>query len=133
MADHTIYFIGGEDDESGVLTSLQNGEECTLSLAYRGRHISASARDFFEAFCEIRLQLEPEALIPFCYGASLNVYPSGMSRDMSKGLMAYRLVSGSQATRESLVRIFEHGHDVIPSSVANQKAFFAEWLASLKA
>ena len=104
-----------------------------LSLAFRGRQFDASGQDLFETFCQIRLQLEQEGLIPFCYGASLNVYPSRMSREMSGGLAAYRLTSGVQATRENLVSIFDQGPDVIPSSVANQKAFYTEWLASLGA
>jgi hypothetical protein len=133
MSEHTIYLIGGADDESGVLTSSQHGDQCALTFAFRGRQIAASSSDFFEAFCQIRLQLEAEALMPFCYGASLNVYPSRMSREMSNGMAAYRLATGKQAARDNLVRIFDQGHDVIPSSVANQKAFYTEWLASLSA
>jgi hypothetical protein len=56
-----------------------------------------------------------------------------MSREMSNGMAAYRLATGKQAARDNLVRIFDQGHDVIPSSVANQKAFYTEWLASLSA
>ena len=133
MAEHVIFLIGGEDEESGMLTSSDASDRCSLSFSFRGRSVEASASDFFEAFCQIRLQLEAEALIPFCYGASLNVYPSGMSRQMSNGMSAYRLVHGTQATKNSLVHIFEQGHDVIPASVANQLAFFKAWVASLGA
>jgi hypothetical protein len=130
MAEHIINLIGGEDDESGVLTSTGAGDDCHLTFVFRDRCIEASASDFFEAFCLIRLQLESDSLVPFCYGASLNVFPSGMSRQMSSGMAAYRLVMGKHSSRENLVRIFDQGHDVIPASVANQLAFFKEWIAS---
>jgi hypothetical protein len=133
MADHTIFLIGGKDDEFGVLTLSGVADACHLSFAFRGRRIEATASDFFEAFCQIRLQLEAEALIPFCYGASLNVHPSGMSRQMSNGLLAYRLTVGSPGRIETLVRIFEQGPDVIPASVANQQSFYRGWAASLGA
>ncbi len=133
MTEQTIYLIGGTDDEAGTLTSLKVGDSCNLSFAYRGVQIDGTGLDFFDAFVEIRRQLEKEALFPFCYGASLNVYPSRMARQMSNGLKAYRLVSGTQAKQDDLVNIFEQGHDVIPASVENQQNFYREWLVSLRA
>lgn len=72
----------------------------------------------------VRLQLEPENLIPVCYGASLDVFPSGMCRDMSGGLSAYRLKLRKSPDREDLVRIFETGPDVKPVTVDDQRNFF---------
>jgi hypothetical protein len=74
--------------------------------------------------------LAEDVLIPFCYGASLNVYPSGMARDMGQGLKAYKLAMGRHAKREGLVEIFAEGPDVIPASVALQEQFWRDWLAS---
>jgi hypothetical protein len=133
MSDHIIHLIGGEDDETATLTTEDRDEICHISFRYRDRIIEASAADYFDAFCQIRLQLEPERLIPFCYGASLNVYPSGMARNMGSGLSAYRLTTGRQALTKDLVGIFDTGHDVIPASVANQKEHYNDWIHSLKA
>jgi hypothetical protein len=133
MPEHTIHLIGGEDDETATLTTEDRDEVCHITFRYRDRIIEASAEDYFDAFCQIRLQLEPERLIPFCYGASLNVFPSGMSRSMGSGLEAYRLTKGSQALTKDLVGIFDSGPDVIPASVANQKEHFNDWIQSLKA
>lgn len=133
VSDHTIHIIGGEDDETATVTAeLRNGR-CHITFRYRDRIIQASATDYFEAFSQIRLQLEPERITPFCYGASLNVFPSAMARDMGAGLLAYRHIVGRRASREDLVRIFESGPDVIPASVANQRQHFDEWVQSLKA
>ncbi|MCP3462286.1 MULTISPECIES: hypothetical protein [unclassified Bradyrhizobium] len=127
---HEIQLIGAGDDERAVLIEHDVGDTCRLSCTYRGRKIEANADDFFEALCLIRRQLEPEGFIPFCYGASLNVYPSGMARDMGRGLKAYRLTKGAHVHMTDLVEIFETGPDVIPASVDAQDAFWREWLAT---
>jgi hypothetical protein len=132
MSEHTIHLIGGDDDETASLTAEERDDLCNIAFRYRDQAIEASASDFFEAFCQIRTQLEPERLIPFCYGASLNVFPSGMARDMGAGLSAYRLAIGRAASRGDLVSIFDSGPDVIPSLVAKQEEFFNSWLQSLK-
>jgi hypothetical protein len=74
--------------------------------------------------------LEPRGLIPFCYGASLKVWPSAMARDMGRGLKAYKIEAGTPAS--DLVGIFDEGPDVIPSSVLNQENFAREWFSSLR-
>jgi len=132
MSDHAIYLIGGEDDEAARLVTETRNGDCCIIFRFRNKVIEASSSDYFEAFCRIREQLEPDGLIPFCYGASLNVFPSGMARDMSAGLSAYRLTIGRHASREDVVRIFDAGPDVIPSFVANQKSYFDNWLHSPK-
>ena len=132
MSDHTIYLIGGADDESGTIHTITSEGQCHVKFKFRDSEIEASSSDYSEAFSEVRLKLEQVGLIPFCYGASLNVYPSGMCRDMGAGLSAYRLTAGKAPQRTDLVKIFESGHDVVPASVKNQKAYHAEWLQSPK-
>lgn len=78
---------------------------------------------FFEALCRVREDLEATfGLRPDCYGASRDVYPSGMARDMGLGLKAYKSVIGRKMDA-NLVNIFETGTDVEPASVADQRAF----------
>jgi hypothetical protein len=132
MSVHRVHLIGSKNDEVATLTTEDCGEDCHLSFCFRDRIIGASAADYFEAFSQIRMQLEPERLIPFCYGASLNVFPSGLSRKTGSGLSAYRLILGRQALAKDLVSIFDSGHDVMPASVADQKQYFNDWLQSLK-
>jgi hypothetical protein len=92
----------------------------------------AQANDYFEALCQIRERLAEGGLHPFCYGASLNVYPSGMARDMGAGLKAYKMTIGKHARLEDLVEIFAAGPDVKPSTVAEQRAFWERWLNTPK-
>ena len=124
------YLTGGDDDEEAVFTLHKDDNTCRLSCSYRGRMIEATATDFFEALCKIRIRLWEERLIPFCYGASLNVYPSGMGRDMGRGLKAYKMIMGKHATVADLVDIFAEGPDVVPSTVETQKEFWEDWLAT---
>lgn len=130
---HRVYLIGGEDDETALFTEEEAGDACKLTCAYRGRSLEAVADDFFDALANIRRQLEPEGLIPFCYGSSLNVFPSPMARQMGGGVKAYRLKTGQPAKTSDLVSIFDAGPDVIPAFVAPQEQFYREWLASLAA
>jgi hypothetical protein len=133
MSDHTVHLIGGGEDEIAAVTARPVGDLCRITFRYRDKMLEADAADYFEAFCKIRAQLESDHLIPFCYGASLNVFPSGMSRDMSAGMTAYRLTLGKRPGRGDLVRIFDEGADVIPASVALQKEHFNDWLKSTTA
>lgn len=131
MAEHSIFVVGGGDDEQIVLVDDAIGNNCRLTCYVRGETHQAEESDFFEALSTIRRRaLEPRGLIPFCYGASLKVWPSAMSRDMGRGLKAYKISIGSPAG--DLVSIFDDGPDVIPSKVDMQEEFAREWFASLR-
>ncbi len=127
MTEYKIRLVGGTEEELGILLVSTTNGICDLRFRYRLESLEARAPDCFDAFCKIRLLLERDSLSPYCYGASLNVYPSGMCRDMGEGLVAYRLQLGKESNRNDLVGIFDQGDDVIPSSVENQQRFFDEW------
>ncbi|MDF7775761.1 hypothetical protein P1X14_10930 [Sphingomonas sp. AOB5] len=132
MEAYSVFVIGGDDDEAVSFATDDEGDDCRLTCVVRGETHIVDAPDFFHALQLIRQRvLEPMGLIPFCYGASLKVWPSGMSRDMGLGLTAYKIETGEQAS--DLVNIFDEGHDVIPASVRNQEEFAQSWFASLRA
>jgi hypothetical protein len=132
MESKTIKVIlkNADSEELGFISHLINGNECIVKLRYRGDEIECRSSDFFKAFCLIRRHIESEGLIPLCYGASQNVYPSGMCRDMGSGLVAYKLKMGCQANRSDMVNIFDSGPDVIPSSVDGQSLYYQNWIRS---
>jgi hypothetical protein len=101
----------------------------TLKLRFIHGEVIGSALDYFEAMCQIRNTLEADGWRPLCYGSSRNVYPSGMARDMGRGLKASKMELGRQAT--DCVSIFDYGPDVQPSTVEEQKQFWQEWLRSI--
>lgn len=131
MTTHRVFLIGSEDNETAIFTELQAENGCTIKCEYRGKEIAATESDFFEALCVVRRELEKELLIPFCYGASMNVFPSKTSREMALGKLAYKMEVGKPSAQEQLVHIFDDGADVIPASVDHQLEYFNEWRVSL--
>jgi hypothetical protein len=115
-----------------ALSYDEESEPCILSLTYRDQTISVQASDYFEALCQIRLQLEAQQMQLLCYGASKNVYPSGMARDMGQGLRAYKLTIGKHATMADLLDIFATGTDIQPVTVEEQRRFYESWLTNPK-
>ena len=131
---HRIHLFGGTDGETAIFMHFDESDHararCRLRCEYRDKAIESTATDFFQALCDVRSLLAKDGLIPLCYGASLNVYPSGMARDMGQGLKAYKMAIGRHVRREDLVDIFSEGADVVPASVAAQEQFWRDWLAS---
>lgn len=125
---HTVSLIGGDDSERAVFTLIDDDDRCRLRCDYRQKTMESTAPDYFQALCEIRAHLADDGLIPFCYGASLNVYPSAMARSMAQGLKAYKLTKGEKASLDDLVDIFAEGPDIIPASVEAQKQFFLSFI-----
>jgi hypothetical protein len=130
---YRVSLVGGHDGETALLTLFDAGDLCRLRCEYRDKAVESTSTDFFQSLCEVRDLLAQDGLMPFCYGASLNVYPSGMARDMGGGLKAYKLAAGRHARADNLVEIFAEGPDVIPASVAAQEQFYRDWLASPRA
>jgi hypothetical protein len=128
MTEHSILLLGTNADIKATLEYATVDRQCRIVLRYGDETLQASATDFFAAFCKVREQLEQKGFKPQCYGASLNVYPSAMGRDMAEGLKAYRLTMGKHA--KDLVYIFDNGPDVSPATVEEQKKFFDTWRTS---
>jgi hypothetical protein len=103
-----------------------------VHLSCENFEINGEDIDFFDAFCHVRQELEQRGFLPFCYGASRNVYPSGRCRDWFGGLLAYKMTMGQVALLEDLVGIFNMGDDVDPATVKEQEEYHRAWLSSLK-
>ncbi|AMX94157.1 hypothetical protein AB0V79_03390 [Mesorhizobium ciceri] len=134
--DHqrTVFLIGAGsvgDDEQAVFTLHVNGAACNLKCSYRDKVIEAEEEDFFEALFQIRQALEVDGLLPFCYGASANVYPENTVMEKSRGLIACKVKTGQFPQESDLVDIFDDGVDVVPVFVHMQQEFWEEWLTSL--
>jgi hypothetical protein len=126
----SVRLVGGSDGERATFEINDVKNRCLLICRYRDKTISSDATDFFEALVSIRRQLQADGLAPYCYGASLNVFPSGMARDMGQGLKAYKLTLGKHAKSADLVDIFDEGIDVAPADVDAQEQFYRDWLGS---
>src|SRR5438309_1168607 len=79
---------------------------CVIHLQADRCEVTGEGADHFDALCRVREALEPLGMHLLCYGASRNVFPSGMGRDMGDGRKAYRMRMGQPATLADLVSIF---------------------------
>jgi hypothetical protein len=120
------------EEISAVVQYGPEGDLCHLFVRYQDREFRGAASDYFDALAEVRQQLAPSGLTPICYGASRNVFPSGMAREMGAGLSAYKLTVGDRPSQDDLVNILATGPDVQPTTVAEQRAYFESWLASVE-
>ena len=127
---YELRLSGGAVHETVVFMLFEDNDRCLLRCEYRNRTIENTATDFFQALCDLRDVLAKDGLTPICYGASLNVFPSGMARDMGLGLKAYKLAKGRHAKMEDLVEIFAEGPDIVLASVDAQEQFFRDWLVT---
>ena len=118
------------EEIAAVVECRDDGRSCELLLRFGTNETRSTASDYFEALARVRLQLELQGLIPVSYGASRQVFPSGMARDKGRGLKAYKLALGETASIDDIVEIFATGPDVQPTTVAEQRAFFEAWLDS---
>jgi len=113
--------------------SPDNPDMVRLAFACLGQSpVLRDAENFFRALCAIRVCLEKMGILIVCYGASRNVYPSGMIESMGNAEKAYRLKLGCPGKLVDLVSIFDVGPDVEPVAVSEQEAFFAAWCKSLR-
>jgi len=96
-------------------------------------NIDGEGPDYFEALCAVRMKLETMGFLIKAYGDSRKVFPSGMARDMGAGRRAYRLSLGRRARIKDVVSVFETGADAEPATVAEQQAFYHDWLLSIGA
>jgi hypothetical protein len=112
-----------EDNKEIYRVDLKQGTDAKMA---------ESEHDFFEALQRLRLQLEKDGALLHCFGASENVYPSGMQRSMGPAILAYRTKIGSPASREDIVNIFEADETVVPATVNQQEFFHQEWMESLR-
>jgi hypothetical protein len=108
-----------------------NRKFARITLQFSDREFSSSNISCFYALKNIRRELEREGILLKCYGASRNVWPSGMSTSMRRGEMAYKLFLGKKGDIKDLVSIFDSDSDVDPCNFEEQKKFNGEWLVSI--
>ncbi len=113
--------------------NIEKGEPCRIQLY--GEHVELThfeGEDLFVCLTNIRLELEKKGFLVACNGAREDVYPSGMSRQMSLGSVAYITSLGNPTQRKNLVNIFEPTLVDKVTSVGAQKEYHEKWLKSLE-
>jgi len=129
---YSVTVLRAEAREAATLEVVESdSHHARLLLRLGTRIFEADARDCFDALQQLRRKLAQEGLDVFCYGASRDVWPSGMGRSMGGGRKAYRTALG-QSAQGPLLQIFESGPDIDLVSVEEQESFHQRWIASLQ-
>jgi hypothetical protein len=89
--------------------------------------LSFTEGDLFECLTKLRLELAQNGYKPLCNGARLNVYVSGMERDMGDGLSAHVITSESTLDIKDVefVDIFDYAEPDLIASVEEQFKYYA--------
>ncbi|MGA3565239.1 hypothetical protein [Melissospora conviva] len=115
----------GNDDPSGVEVTLSIVSENPAVIIARvggDEEQRFPGVDLFDCLLSLREALEGRGLLLCCQGARRNVSPSGMTRQMSNGRLAYFLRPEVRASDDDLVDIFAPADCADVASIAEQKA-----------
>jgi hypothetical protein len=95
--------------------------------------VTAVGDDMFSTLQELRRELERDGVLIRCAGARRDVWASGMQRNMGDGRKAYILSLPRTASRPPSVGVFEPIAAAQAATVAEQEAFFRQWLNAPRA
>jgi hypothetical protein len=85
--------------------------------------------DLFDCLASLRLELESVGARILCAGSQRDVYPSGMSRQMAGGRIAYRMCIGEPASTQ--VDILDAVQIEGVTSDEEQKEYYKKWQESM--
>lgn len=126
MKSREITIIKNGVRESALI-EYEGGKPTLNLLLANGARKSYTALDLYESFGLLRADLKD--VIFLCKGAKINVHTSGMSSQMSNGLVAYELTMG-QPDGE-LVHIFTYEENDLTNDIQEQHDFCQRWAESV--
>jgi hypothetical protein len=136
MADKTLHLLKIQDEQGFFIDAQVE----YFSLSFRNwtleftspitEKLSFTEGDVFECLTQLRLELAKYGYKPLCAGARLDVYPSGMARDMGNGLSAQVMSSDPTTEWEDVqhIYIFDYAEPNLIASVEEQFNYFGTWL-----
>jgi hypothetical protein len=105
-------------------------ETCFFRAGHPKREFSNG--DLFDSLISLRKALEESGIQILCAGARPDVFPSGMSRNMSGGRKAYITKLGNPALLINLVDIFDYSEPQSVGKISEPEAFHKKWIVSLR-
>lgn len=122
MESRNAIELCGPEGPIAATLSVASAPPWVLEVGYANHRVRAEAADLFECLVQVREELEVDGLQICCQGARRNVYPSGMSRQMSGGRFAYLIRSAGPATLDDRVDIFDSARIDDVTTVGEQLA-----------
>jgi hypothetical protein len=121
--------INIQDSIEAATIEFERRQPTLIFTMKNGINRAYTSYDLYDCLGMLRADF-PEIKI-LCKGAKLNVHPSRMSSQMSKGLVAYELKLGHPSEEEDIVRIFDYDDENITNNIEEQKNFYLKWIESL--
>jgi hypothetical protein len=132
--DKQIQIRGQNGETQSALLHIKRLPICEVVCVVGNKECSVKAEDLFECLTKLRMEFESQGMLMECKGCQINVYPSGMCRQMASGMLAYTLNIGRSTSRKDIVNIFDPIDDssAAITTVNEQKEFYEQWLKSLR-
>lgn len=128
MKSREITIIKNGIRESAVV-EYEAGKPTLNLVLNNGERKTYTALDLFDSFGLLRADLKEITFL--CKGAKINVHTSGMSSQMSNGLVAYELTMGKPDGE--LVHIFGYEESDLTNDIQKQHDFCQRWSESIQA
>jgi hypothetical protein len=116
--------------EYPCIITVSTEEPWTLAFKSDYDEYTTAEADLFECLRALRRHLELKRIVLLCQGARVDVYPSGLSRELTGGRRAYMLHMGERTYQRDLVDIFSPSEQQFVGTVEEQDAYFEAWLKS---
>jgi hypothetical protein len=103
----TLVAVGANGEKVNVFFQLST-PPATLRMLLAEEEVERVYEevDLLECLKSARRDLEAMGLLLCCQGARLNVFPSGMTRQMADGRLSYSIQPGKELSDDDLVDIF---------------------------
>jgi len=124
-----VWAVQGEQRYSVQIAALA-AERCSVTLeSEHWPDLQSSGFDLFEAFAGVRASLELLGVVLECNGSRIDVYPSPMLRQATRGRSAYVLSLPRSENKPEVVDIFAAASSGSRfGTVTEQRAWFEAWL-----
>lgn len=133
LEDRDVQVVRADDQRRARLCGWLDGYDgprplYRIELFLGVDRYTATAMDMFEALVRLRLQLEPDGWMIAVQGARRDTYPSGMARDMGRGMRIYVMRPGHKASGDDLVDTLADAQVDQLGTVAEQRAWRDAWI-----
>lgn len=122
MEERAVLLVAADGGRQEGWFIISTRPPWSLRLVWAAGELEAVRGDLFECLSVIRRELDPQGIRVCCAGARLDVYPSGMGRQMGGGRRAYVHRDGGRPTAHDLVDIFDSVDPELVVTVAEQEA-----------
>lgn len=109
MDEKQVYLFDKKNGQEtmGLIKIYFNDKACLQYIGPGIGNFTVKSNDYFSCLQELRIELEQSGFLILCNGARKDIYPSAMTRQMSRGVYAYKLALERPLCEKDIVDIFD--------------------------